>query len=108
MVNRPDVHRTVPKVDHQEASGFKRGRRWRRERALFLARNPLCACGCNRLAEEVDHIIPAAEAPHLVWDWNNWQGLTEECHKRKTAMENSMRNSPNSQPPHGVMDGWAD
>lgn len=95
MVQRAERFRSVPprprQNDHER--NIKRGRRWRRERKAFLQQNPLCACGCNRLAEEVDHIIPYAEAPHLFWDWSNWQGLTNECHEKKTAAENAQRNS---------------
>ena len=59
------------------------------------------------MAEEVDHIIPWADAPHLFWDWRNWQGLTKECHERKTAEENSRRNNPTGPSVRAVMDGWA-
>jgi 5-methylcytosine-specific restriction enzyme A len=35
----------------------------------------------------VDHIIPHRGNRTLFWDRNNWQGLTESDHNRKTALE---------------------
>lgn len=108
MVKKPEVHQTVKKVEMAGREPPKRGRRWRVERAIFLSQHPLCACGCNRLAEEVDHIKPYADAPHLFWDWSNWQGLTKECHQQKTAAENAERNRPGGPGPRGALEGWAD
>ena len=63
--------------------------RWRRARALFLRKYPLCV-GCireNQLtpATVVDHIIPHRGDERLFWDQSNWQPLCKACHDRKTG-----------------------
>jgi 5-methylcytosine-specific restriction protein A len=65
------------------------GRRWKRLRLAFLRQHPLCMCdeGCNQPATEVDHKIPHRGDEALMWDWDNLQSLTKECHSRKTARE---------------------
>ena len=78
-----------PDLDQRAARSTSRYRKLRRR---FLAGAPLCVeCkkkGIVRAAEEMDHITPAAEAPHLFWNEDNWQGLCRPCHERKTASEN--------------------
>ena len=73
------------------------GRDWQRARLAFLADNPACvqceAAGRLSAATDVDHITPHKGNPALFWDWSNWQGLTNECHEKKTAAENAQRNS---------------
>ena len=63
--------------------------RWRKARALFLQRHPLCAeCKIQRKltpATVVDHIIPHRGDMTLFWDQNNWQPLCKDCHDRKTG-----------------------
>ena len=63
--------------------------RWRKARALFLQRNPLCAeCGkAGRLtpATVVDHIIPHRGDKALFWNEKNWQPLCKRCHDKKTG-----------------------
>lgn len=64
------------------------GYRWRQYRRGWLAANPMCACGCERAASEVDHIEPVTgPADVLFWDPDNHQSLTHECHSRKTLQE---------------------
>ena len=59
-------------------------RRWRRERAAFLARNPLCtmceAQARTTLATVVDHVVPHRGDPVLFFDPANWQPLCRPCH----------------------------
>lgn len=52
---------------------------------LNLPVNRLCACGCGRAAQMVDHIIPHRGNPQLMWSRSNWQPMTTACHSRKTA-----------------------
>jgi 5-methylcytosine-specific restriction endonuclease McrA len=65
--------------------------KWQRESKAFLAlpENRLCACGCGRLADMVDHIKPHRGDMRLFWDRANWQPLaTSPCHaSRKQALE---------------------
>lgn len=76
--------------DKERGSAAKRGygRRWQTytERFLRQPENAFCACGCGGLATEVDHITPinGPDDP-LFWKRSNHQGLTHECHSRKTA-----------------------
>lgn len=63
--------------------------RWRKVRASFLQRNPLCnEClkrGIITPATVVDHIIPHRGDRKLFWDEQNWQPLCKSCHDRKTG-----------------------
>ncbi len=65
--------------------------RWRKGRAWFLKRHPLCA-ECKKqgkivAATVVDHIVPHRGDMDLFWDMDNWQPLCETCHNKKTARE---------------------
>ena len=59
-------------------------RRWRKNREIFLADNPLCIM-CERqgrvtAATIVDHIVPHDGDVGLFWDMDNWQSLCASCH----------------------------
>ena len=70
-----------------EARGYDS--RWRKARAAFLQRNPLCnECmkhGRLTPATVVDHVIPHRGDQKLFWDEDNWQALCKSCHDRKTG-----------------------
>ena len=79
--------------EQQRESAYKRGynTRWRKYRAAYLARYPLCI-ECERAgriapAAEVDHITPHRGDRRLFWDTGNHQPLCKSCHSRKTARE---------------------
>jgi 5-methylcytosine-specific restriction endonuclease McrA len=60
--------------------------KWQVESKAFLAlpENRLCACGCGRNADMVDHIIPHRGDKRLFWARSNWQALaTSPCHSRR-------------------------
>ena len=59
-------------------------------RLKYLLEHPYCqAKGCERLATELDHIIPRALEPDRdVKDLKNVQGLCRTCHEAKTGREN--------------------
>lgn len=61
--------------------------RWKALRKRFLAEHPLCACGCLKPADTVDHIRPHRMDEALFFDWNNLQAMTAACHSAKTARE---------------------
>ena len=65
------------------------GRRYRRVRASFLARNPLCAVcferGLTVAAAEVHHTRPVKDHPDLFWVVEHWQALCGSCHAEITA-----------------------
>lgn len=69
------------------AQGY--GHRWRKARAAYLDKNPLCAqCQSEQrvsAAEVVDHIKPHCGDKELFWNRRNWQPLCKTCHSRKTA-----------------------
>ena len=102
MPSKPPVHRppgfksaTEVKrgLDRQRPSAARRayGPRWRRARAAYLTRHPLCvpcqAAGRVVSAMVVDHVVPHRGDPVLFWDEANWQGLCKPCHDVKTARE---------------------
>jgi len=71
------------------------GSKWRRERASFLRKNPLCVeClkrGIYEPATEVDHIVPHDGDDKLFWRRSNWQALCKRCHSAKTRRENAQK-----------------
>jgi 5-methylcytosine-specific restriction enzyme A len=102
LPSKPPVHRppgarsaaaAKAELDRQRPSAARRGygSRWRRARAAYLARHPLCvpcaAAGRLALATVVDHVVPHHGDQRLFWDESNWQGLCKPCHDAKTARE---------------------
>ena len=74
--------------------GKYRSKRWKRRSRAFLSRHPECNCGCGKLAEVVDHVIPInlTNSTPDFFDESNWQGLTRVCHNRKTRRDVAERN----------------
>lgn len=60
---------------------------WERESKAFLAlpHNRLCACGCGRDANMVDHRIAHKGDMQVFWDRTNWQPFNRICNSRKAA-----------------------
>ncbi|MBE3589998.1 MAG: HNH endonuclease [Firmicutes bacterium] len=79
------------RYDRERGSAASRGydARWRRLRAMVLAREPLCrACaveGRVTPATDVDHIVPRSRGGTDVLD--NLQPLCHRHHSEKTARE---------------------
>lgn len=73
--------------------------KWQLESKAFLAlpANRLCACGCGRTANMVDHIIPHRGDMKLFWSRSNWQALAmSPCHSsRKQSLERRTSNRTN-------------
>ena len=69
------------------------GYRWRKVRAAYLRKHPLCvkcmADGRYVQATVVDHIQPHRGNPVLMWDESNYQALCKPCHDKKTGHEDS-------------------
>jgi 5-methylcytosine-specific restriction enzyme A len=99
---RPPVHRPPGatsaaglkrELDRQRPSAARRGYggRWRRARATYLARHPLCvqcqAEGHIEPSTTVDHVVPHRGDQKLFWDEANWAALCKRCHDAKTARE---------------------
>ena len=62
-----------------------RGRRYQRRRRAVLVREPLCRACKQRLAEQVDHVVPKHRGG--TDDPANLQPLCIPCHRRKTRRE---------------------
>jgi 5-methylcytosine-specific restriction enzyme A len=96
-LHRPPGFKSTAEVnwalDRERPSAARRGynSRWRRARAAYLARNPLCVrCQAQeriRAATVVDHVVPHRGDPKLFWDEANWAALCKPCHDAKTARE---------------------
>ena len=102
MPSKPPLHRSAGaksaaelkrQLDRERLSAARRGYgpRWRRARASFLARHPLCmrcrAAGRIEPSTTVDHVVPYRGNPVLFWDETNWAALCKRCHDAKTARE---------------------
>jgi 5-methylcytosine-specific restriction protein A len=104
MPKRPPTHKPLrinaPKHEPVAGASWRAGKsaakqgydaRWRKSRAAFLKRHPLCVhCECDhRLtpATVVDHITPHRGDMLVFWDQGNWQPLCKMHHSRKTAKE---------------------
>lgn len=79
--------------DQERGSAHERGynSRWRKARATYLKRHPLCRqCedeGLITAATVVDHIVPHRGDQGLFWDTDNWQPLCKRHHDTKTVRE---------------------
>jgi 5-methylcytosine-specific restriction enzyme A len=80
-------------LERERPSAARRGYgpRWRKARAAYLARHPLCAAcqaeGRVVPATVVDHVVPHRGDAALFWDQANWAALCKPCHDAKTARE---------------------
>ena len=78
---------TNPAVRKADTSHYDR--RWQKIRAMYLAKNPLCAecqkAGRLTPANEVHHIVAVNDGGSDHDD--NLMGLCKSCHSRKTAKE---------------------
>jgi 5-methylcytosine-specific restriction protein A len=96
-LHRPPGFKSAAEVkralDRERPSAARRGYgpRWRRARAAFLARHPLCAAcraqGCVVQATVVDHVVPHRGDQRLFWDETNWAPACKPCHDAKSARE---------------------
>jgi 5-methylcytosine-specific restriction enzyme A len=109
--SKPPLHRPAgaksaaavkAELDRQRPSAARRGygAHWRRARAAYLARHPLCvlckAAGRLQAATVVDHVVPHRNDPLLFWDEANWAALCKPCHDAKTAREGRWGGRPRS------------
>lgn len=73
--------------DKARGSAAERGydARWYKESRAYLSalEGPLCACGCGRPADMVDHKVAPKGNMVLFWDRNNWQPYNGLCNRRK-------------------------
>lgn len=96
--------------DKERGSAYQRGydKEWQRESKAFLARpeNRLCACGCGRMANVVDHKLAHKGNRTLFWDRSNWQPMNRRCNSRKNVKhEGGFGRAP--QPPEHRQGEWS-
>jgi len=76
-------------VDRRRPNARARGydSKWERESKAFLALpgNELCACGCGRSADMVDHKVAHKGDKKLFWSRANWQPFNLICNRRKAV-----------------------
>lgn len=84
---------TARSFDERRGSASSRGynHRWSTKlRPMVLRRDPLCKdpfkVGCQQISKIGDHVIPKAAGGTDSLD-NNLQGLCDQCHNRKIALE---------------------
>lgn len=77
--------RQVNRDTHRNRQVYN-SKRWRMLRRQVLLEQPLCACGCGRISEDVDHVMPI-EQGGAPWSRQNLQALTHSCHAAKTRRE---------------------
>jgi 5-methylcytosine-specific restriction protein A len=93
--------RRKAEADKRRPSAQARGydSKWQRESRAFLAlpMTRLCACGCGRVADCVDHKIPHRGDMKLFWSRSNWQPMASSpCHSsRKQSLERRTSNRNN-------------
>ncbi len=82
-------HADAKKRQRERPSARARGysSKWERESKAFLAlpENRLCACGCGRTANVVDHKQAHKGDQRLFWSRSNWQPMARGCNSRKAA-----------------------
>lgn len=86
--NCPECHKARRKAaDAGRPGARQRGysKEWEIASRAYLAEpgNQLCACGCGRRANVVDHIVAHKGDMFLFWDRNNWQPMAKACNTRK-------------------------
>jgi 5-methylcytosine-specific restriction endonuclease McrA len=105
---RPAGHaEAIKRYDRQRGTAAQRGydATWKKLRDWFLRQpeNVVCACGCGRLSECVDHIEAiAGPADPKRLDIENLQAMTESCHRSKTARHNGGVGRPPDRSPAAV------
>ena len=98
---RPKEHQPTPRKSTKIY-----GRAWRKARAAYLMKHPLCReCkkhGRDELATDLDHIIPHNGDMKLFWDFeNNIQQLCRSCYSRLTAKYDGAFGRPTKPKPTG-------
>ena len=68
-----------------ERNKFYQTTSWRRLRAMFIKRFPLCV-GCEGVGQVVDHIVPIKQCGEPL-EWGNLQTMCHRCHNIKSGKE---------------------
>jgi hypothetical protein len=78
---------TAMEVGNRERAALYGSRRWRRERARFLAAYPFCGCGQRAVIADHRDGHQREDWRERFWDMSTWQPLCEACHAAKSARE---------------------
>jgi 5-methylcytosine-specific restriction protein A len=74
-----------------DAQRIRSSARWRKVRALKLARDPLCedckARGVLKTATQVHHLEGLAQRPDLAFVFENLRSICSTCHAKREAQE---------------------
>jgi 5-methylcytosine-specific restriction enzyme A len=65
---------------------------------LALPGHELCACGCGRRADMIDHKVAPKGDMRLFWDRSNWQPMNRRCNSRKAASREGGFGNPSTFP----------
>lgn len=88
QINRPHIYREDGSRKSPTEKGY--GWRWTCYRKSHLRLNPLCRdcqdVGKVTPAQEIHHILKAADHPELFWEPTNHLGLCKKCHSIRTAL----------------------
>lgn len=89
MIKRDQERRARHEATRPSARQRGYTRDWEKASKRFLARpeNALCACGCGREADMVDHRIAHKGDQRLFWAETNWQPFNSICNRRKAVRE---------------------
>jgi 5-methylcytosine-specific restriction protein A len=92
-------------VDRHRPNAADRGYdgKWQKESKAFLALpgNELCACGCGRAADMVDHKVAHKGDKRLFWSRANWQPMHRGCNSRKAILQEGGFGKPMRRPVEG-------
>jgi 5-methylcytosine-specific restriction endonuclease McrA len=61
------------------ALSSRTGQRWPRLRRAYLAKNPVCECGCGLPSVLVRHRRPHDGDPDLFYAWDNLVAVARDC-----------------------------
>ncbi len=84
MPNAAPLHRSGIAAPTRGARNRGYDRAWERFRRWYLNAHPVCE-DCDRLAQEVHHVVKLVEAPERRLDPTNVMALCKRCHSRRTA-----------------------
>lgn len=88
-ISPKSFRQTERKRENEQYRGTKQqrgyGGEWERISRLFRAQHPVCQVCENRVADDIDHILPFRSLTDpLRTSWNNLQALCRRCHHAKT------------------------
>jgi 5-methylcytosine-specific restriction protein A len=87
------VHKPIERTSTgiKRSSRIYHSNRWRKLRAAFMSKHPLCVRCLSydivTVATDLDHVVAVAIDKSLQWKTSNMQPLCKSCHSVKTSNE---------------------